>query len=104
MATNPFANVGLSQFGQELSDGGSKNGIGNFILGAALTSLGMPKEVTSLVTKDKGVAPPVLPNLQGSIPAAVVPGQPMQNPDDERNSFSQGFQNFFSHLPTFGNK
>jgi hypothetical protein len=110
MATSPFSNVGLGQIGQENSfSGGEGTGLGRFLLGAALSSLGAPKEITSLVSKDKAVAPPnslpiSAPSMSTNIPAAVVPGQPIQNPEDERNSFSQGFKGLFSHLPTFGNK
>lgn len=52
MATaNPFANVGLSQFGQDSSfTSGSKDGIGNFILGAALSSLGVPPNISKGLT------------------------------------------------------
>lgn len=52
MATaNPFANVGLSQFGQDSSfTSGSKDGIGNFILGAALSTMGVPPDLAKRLT------------------------------------------------------
>jgi hypothetical protein len=106
MATSPFGNVGMGQLGQDMSfSGGEGKGLGQFLLGATLASMGVPPEITSVISKTGAVAPPATaPNTQMGIPAAVVPGQPMQTVDDERNSFSQGFKSFFSHLPTFGNK
>ena len=98
MATS-FGNVGLGQFGQELS--ASDPTLGKFLLGAALAGLGAPPEVTSFVS-NKPVVPPKTSMDQSGTP--VVPGQPMQNPEDERISFSKGFGSLFSHLPTFGNK
>lgn len=105
MAT-AFSNTGLSQLGQDMNFSGISGegkGLGQFLLGAALSNLGAPKELTSFLS-NKPIAPPKTSMDQGSISNAVVPGQPMQNPEDERMSFSQGFGNLFSHLPTFGKK
>ena len=96
MATS-FGNVGLGQFGQELSS--SDPSMGKFLLGAALTSLGVPPDLTSFVNSQPAVPPKTLMD-QSATP--VVPGQPVQNPEDERVSFSKGFGSLFSHLPTFG--
>ena len=97
MATSPFANAGLQQFGQEISS--SDPSMGKFLLGAFLSQFGAPKEVTDFAT-GKPVAPPATQMSQSGFPA--IPGQPMQNPEDERMSFSKGFGSLFSHLPTFG--
>lgn len=96
MATS-FGNVGLGQFGQELS--GSDPSMGKFLLGAALSSLGVPPQITSFANNQLAV-PPKTSMDQSATP--VVPGQPMQNPEDERTVFAKSFGGLFSHLPTFG--
>lgn len=101
MAT-AFGNVGMGQLGQDMNfSGGESKGLGQFLLGAALAGLGAPPEVTSFVSNKPVVPPKTLADQSGT---PVVPGQPMQNPEDERISFSKGFGSLFSHLPTFGNK
>ena len=103
MAT-AFGNVGMGQLNQDMSFSGASGegkGLGQFLLGAALTSMGVPPQLTSLVTKDKPVVPPN-PNMQNAMPTAAIPNQVMQNPEDERTSFGQAFGSLFSHLPTFG--
>ena len=50
---SPFANVGLSQFGQDADIGGkTQNGTGKFLLGAALTALGVPPNIGKHLTGD----------------------------------------------------
>ena len=98
MATS-FGNVGLGQFGQELSS--SDPSMGKFLLGAALTSLGVPPDLTSFVNSQPAV-PPKTSMDQSATP--VVLGQPMQNPEDEKMSFSKRFGNLFAHFPTYGKK
>lgn len=101
MAT-AFGNVGMGQLGQDMNfSGGEGKGLGQFLLGATLASMGVPPQLTSLVTNNKPVVPPN-PNMQNGMPTAAIPGQPMQNPEDERMSFGQAFGGLFSHLPTFG--
>jgi hypothetical protein len=101
MAT-AFNNVGMGQMGQDMSfSGGEGKGLGQFLIGAALASMGVPPQLTSSITKNEPIAPPNS-IMQGSMPTAAIPGQPMQNPEDERTSFSKGFGSLFSHLPTFG--
>ena len=109
---SPFANAGLSQFGSESSyfDGKDSGGIGKFILGAALSSMGAPPQLTSAIIGGK--APPM-----NQTPAAIIssgqpadqsaqpvqPGVVMQEQNfDPQAAFSQGFKGLFSHLPTFG--
>jgi len=103
MAT-AFGNVGMGQLGQDMNFSGASGegkGLGQFLLGATLASMGVPPQLTSLVTNNKPVVPPN-PNTQNGMPTAAIPGQPMQNPEDERMSFGQAFGGLFSHLPTFG--
>lgn len=51
MATSPFSNVGLNEFGQDANIGsGTKDGIANFILGAALSTLGVPPNISKRLT------------------------------------------------------
>jgi len=101
MATS-FGNVGLGQFGKELSS--SDPDMGKFLLGAALTSLGAPPEVTSFLRREPVVPPKFSMDQGGGIPNAAIPGQSTQNPEDEKMSFSKGFENLFAHFPTFGKK
>lgn len=113
MATaNPFANVGLSQFGQDANfSSGSKDGIGNFILGAALSSLGVPPSISKGLTGEKtpvGSSPAVPPVATSPLATSTEPVVPVVNnsvpEQDARTQFSLGFKSLFSHLPQFGVK
>lgn len=86
MATSPFGNVGLGQFGQDSSfssGSGGEGGIGSVLLSAALTSLGVPQFLNKSLqpagiefsdNKFKAIKPPerldVKPSLNTGMPAS----------------------------------
>ena len=112
---SPFANAGLGNFGNESKyysgATGEKEGLGQFILGAYLTTMGVPPQVTSMLT---GAKTPPINQTAAAIPPGqsvdqsmqpVQPGVVMQDQNiDPQVAFGQGFKKLFSHLPTFGNK
>lgn len=112
MATNPFASAGLSQFGQDTNFvSGSKDGIGKFIIGAALHSLGVPPSFSNNLIgagQTSDTAPVVPPVSTSAVTNSIEPVTPIVNnsvpEQDSRTQFGLGFKSLFSHIPKFGVK